>query len=270
MNDERIIRIAVCGAAGRMGRRIIACASERSDTAIAGAFDMPGCPCIGQDSGLLAGIGENKVIITSDAAAALAPADVMIEFALPAGVAQRVALCSSMKKAMVIGTTGVDAAGKAAVAAAAKIVPVIHAPNFSVGVNLLFALTKRAAQVLDEGYDVEIIEMHHRRKQDAPSGTALRLADMVESGMAGRALRRVHGRQGDVGARPADELAIHAVRGGDVVGDHTVIFAAEGERIELTHKAGSRDTFATGALRAAVFLARAKPGLYTMADVLGM
>ena len=231
---------------------------------------MSGCTLLNQDAGVVAGCGALGALISADLEAGVRGAQVVIDFALADGLAQRVAAYARLKKPAVIGSTGVDQAGQAAVAAAAKVIPLIHAPNFSVGVNLLFALTQQAARVLTDGYDVEIVEMHHRKKKDAPSGTALRLADMIDAGRGpAGVLRRIYGREGDTGARPPGDMAIHSVRGGDVVGDHTVMFAAEGERVELTHKASSRDTFAKGALRAAAFLAGAAPGRYSMQDVLG-
>lgn len=262
-------KLTVVGAAGRMGQRVIACAQGVPALRVVGAVDVAGCPALGTDAGLHAGCGALGVAISSDLAAACAAADVVVDFALADGFAARVECYARLKKACVLGATGVNAAGQAAVARAAQTIAVVHAPNFSVGVNVLCALTRRAAAVLREGYDVEIIEMHHRNKKDAPSGTAVRLAEMVDAGREA-ALPRVYGREGLCGARPAHELAIHAVRGGDVVGDHTVIFAGDGERIELTHKASTRDTFARGALRAALFVAQAPPGAYAMADVLGL
>lgn len=267
--ERREWRVAVVGAAGRMGQRVIACAQEMREVRVVGAVEATGSKAIGEDAGVWAGCGVLGVTITNDLAGGCAGADVVIDFALAEGFAERVTRYAELKKACVLGTTGVDAAGREAVTRAAEKVAVIHAPNFSVGVNLLCALTRQAAAVLGGGFDVEIVEMHHRHKKDAPSGTAERLAEMVEAGR-GQVLRRVHGRGGVVGARSGDELGMHAVRGGDVVGDHTVIFAGDGERVELTHKASTRDTFARGALRAAVFIAQAAPGWYTMADVLGL
>ncbi|MCX7847318.1 MAG: 4-hydroxy-tetrahydrodipicolinate reductase [bacterium] len=261
--------ICVVGAAGRMGQRVIACARTMPVFRIVGAVEAPTSPALGRDAGVHAGCEPLGVTVSSDLAGACAAATVVIDFALAEGFAARVETYARLGKACVLGTTGVDAAGRAAVARAAERVPVVHAPNFSVGVNLLCALTRYAAAILGEAFDVEIVEMHHRQKKDAPSGTAVRLAEMVDAGR-GTALHRVFGREGICGTRAAGELAIHAVRGGDVVGDHTVIFAGEGERVELTHKASSRDTFARGALRAALFVARAAPGAYSMSDVLGL
>jgi len=265
------MNICVCGAGGRMGKRIIACAENFDNIEIVGAVDVKSCPDIGKDSGLISGIEKNSVIISAHLEKACENADAVIDFALAKGITERVEIYKKTKTAAVFGTTAVDDKGKAAIEDAAKVIPVIHAPNFSVGVNLLFALSKSAAKILGEDYDIEIVEMHHHNKKDAPSGTAERLVEVVEDA---RGLihgeKRIYGREGDTGARPKGEIAVHALRGGDVVGDHTVIFAAEGERLELTHKASSRDTFANGSLRAAQFLAGKSPGFYKMKDVLDL
>lgn len=265
------ITVAIVGAAGRMGRRLLACAASLPQVRIVGAVDAADHRRLGDDAGRLAGLDALQVALTADLAAACAPAQVVIDFALAQGVAERMALYARLQRAVVLGTTGVDAAGSEAVRQAARVVPVVHAPNFSIGVNLLFALTARAAASLGDDYDVEVVEMHHRRKQDAPSGTAVRLIEVIEQARGTvPATARCYGRQGVTGARPRGQIGVHAVRGGDVVGDHTVIFAAEGERVELVHKASNRDTFAHGALRAALYLAGKPAGLYAMADVLGI
>ena len=265
------MNLCICGAAGRMGKRLIACANEFENLKIVGAVDISACPVISKDSGVLAGIGENGVPVSADLNSACQNADAVIDFALANGITDRLKIYTEKKIAAVFGTTAVDAEGLTAIAEAAKIIPIIHAPNFSVGVNLLFALTKNAAGILDENYDIEIVEMHHHHKKDAPSGTAVRLVELAEEARGlKKEEKRIYGRQGDTGARPKGEIAVHSLRGGDVVGDHTVIFAAEGERIELTHKASSRDAFAKGALRAAVFLEGKQPGIYTMKNVLGI
>jgi 4-hydroxy-tetrahydrodipicolinate reductase len=254
-----------------MGRRVIACAEAHPQMQVVGAVDMPGCAALGKDAGTLAGCRALGVAVTDDLAAALEPADVAIDFALADGLPGRVRAYGSAGVAAVIGATGAGADTVDAVQAAVEYIPVIHAPNFSLGVNLLFALTRKAALALDESYDIEIVEMHHRRKRDAPSGTALRLVETVEQARGySDEDARVYGRQGAIGERPAGEIGVHTLRGGDVVGEHTVVFATEGERIELTHKAGSRDTFARGALQAALYVHDRNPGLYTMADVLGL
>ena len=265
------MNICICGAAGRMGKRLIACATKMENMKIVGAVDIPQCPLIGKDSGTVSGIEANGVLIADDLKSACENADAVIDFALADGILSRLAIYENANVAVVFGTTAVSEQGTAAIESASKKIPVIHAPNFSVGVNLLFDLAKNSAKILDENYDIEIVEMHHHHKKDAPSGTAVRLAEMVEEGRGlQKEEKRIYGREGDTGARPKGEIAVHSLRGGDVVGDHTVIFAAEGERIELTHKASSRDAFAKGALRAAVFLEGKQPGIYTMKDVLGI
>jgi len=265
------MNICICGAAGRMGKKLIACANEMENMNIVGAVDIPGCPLIGKDSGFVSGIEDNNVLITADLESACKKADVVIDFALADGIVDRLEIYKKTKTSAIFGTTAVDDNGKNAVAEASKTIPIIHAPNFSAGVNLLFALAKKSAKILGDDYDIEIVEMHHHNKKDAPSGTAVRLVEIVENarGLQNEE-KRIYGREGNSGARPKGEIAVHALRGGDVVGDHTVIFAAEGERIELMHKASSRDTFAYGALRAAKFLEKKTPGIYTMNDVLNL
>ncbi|RLD09609.1 MAG: 4-hydroxy-tetrahydrodipicolinate reductase [Chlamydiae bacterium] len=265
------MNICICGAAGRMGKRLIACAAEMENMKVIGAVDIPQCPLIDQDSGIVSGIEPNGTLITADLKSACENADAVIDFALADGIISRLAIYETMNIAAVFGTTAVNEPGRTAIEAASKKIPVIHAPNFSVGVNLLFALAKKSAKILDENYDIEIVEMHHHHKKDAPSGTAVKLAELVEEGRGlKKNEKRIYGRKGNTGARPKGEIAVHSLRGGDVVGDHTVVFAADGERIELTHKASSRNTFAKGALRATKFLVGKKPGIYTMEDMLGM
>lgn len=242
------MKIIMNGSRGRMGVAIIECAGRDASVEIAAAVDM----------------GESlaNVIDSGDAVIDFTHADVT------PGVAQ---LCAARKKALIIGTTGHNAAQREAIAEASLEIPIVFAPNFSVGVNTLFWLTAQAVQILGEGFDLEVVEMHHRHKKDAPSGTARRLAEILAEGRAleyETAAR--HGREGLVGARTQNEIGVHALRGGDVVGDHTVVFAADGERVELTHKASSRDTFAVGAIRAAKWTQGKAPGLYDMQDVLGL
>ena len=246
---------------GRMGQNVGVLAENFGFT-VSGALEFKGSPAVGK-----AFCG---VTVTDDIDAALKDADVVIEFALADGIAKRADAYAAHKVPAVIGTTAVPEEGINALAEAAKTIPVIHAANFSLGVNLLGELLKKASAVLGEEYDAEIVEMHHHNKKDAPSGTALYLADMVESGRGVGKEKEIYGRFGNTGARPKGEIAIHSLRGGDVVGDHTVIFASEGERIEFTHKASSRSNFAMGALRAAKYLIGKEPGLYTMADVIGL
>lgn len=253
--------LCIVGAMGRMGQNVGVLAENFGFT-VSGALEFKGSPAVGK-----AFCG---VTVTDDIDAALKDADVVIEFALADGIAKRADAYAAHKVPAVIGTTAVPEEGINALAEAAKTIPVIHAANFSLGVNLLGELLKKASAVLGEEYDAEIVEMHHHNKKDAPSGTALYLADMVESGRGVGKEKEIYGRFGNTGARPKGEIAIHSLRGGDVVGDHTVIFASEGERIEFTHKASSRSNFAMGALRAAKYLIGKEPGLYTMADVIGL
>ena len=242
------VRVLLVGARGRMGRAIIGAASSQSDVEIA-------VEC-GQDDDLAAGLPKCDVVIDFSHADAAAP------------------VCSAAataRKPVVIGTTGHSTDQLAAVHSAAASIPIVLAPNFSVGVNTLFWLTRKAGELLGDGFDVEIVEMHHRLKKDAPSGTAKRLAEVVcESRGLDYERDVAHGRSGQIGERPAQQVGMHAVRGGDVVGDHTVIFAGAGERVELTHKASSRETFAIGALRAAHWVVGKTAGLYSMEDVLGL
>jgi 4-hydroxy-tetrahydrodipicolinate reductase len=241
-------KIIITGSKGRMGRALVACAANHSELPIVGQID--------QGDDLRSAIGQGDVII-----------DFSSHNATPA-IAQ---LCAAHKKAMVIGTTGHSDEGKAQIANCQSQIPIVLASNFSTGVNTLFWLTRKAAEILGPGFDVEIVEMHHRLKRDAPSGTAKTLAEILAA-VRQQQFAKVarHGRAGIVGERTAEEIGMHSVRGGDVVGDHTVIFAGIGERVELTHKASSRETFANGALRAAQWVVKQKPGLYDMQDVLGL
>ena len=265
----------VVGACGRMGKAIIRCAQSGgfSSLKLSGAVDLWDCPDLNKDAGIVSGIGEVGVKITADLAALAPQADVIIDFSSHHGTAGNAPRIASWGKAWVIGTTGIGAEGKAAIEAAAKQIPVVWTPNMSLGINLLFALLEQAGRALkDKGYDVEIIERHHRKKKDSPSGTALGLGQAVAKGLQVNLNDvSVHGREGIAKSeRSATEIGFHAVRGGDIVGDHTVMFATDGEVIELSHRATSRDTFAMGALRAAAWVAGKPAGLYTMRDVLGV
>ncbi|MFN4063792.1 4-hydroxy-tetrahydrodipicolinate reductase [Parazoarcus communis] len=264
------VRVAIAGASGRMGRMLIEAALKDEGIVLAAAFDRPGSAFIGRDAGEMAGVASG-VSIVDDAATALAAADCLIDFTRPEGTLHHLALARELGKAAVIGTTGFDAAGKAAVAAAAADIPVVFAPNMAVGVNAVFRLLEVAARILDQGYDVEVIEAHHRFKVDAPSGTALRMGEVVAEAL-GRDLEAcaIYGREGVTGERAAETIGFSTIRGGDVVGDHTVLFAGIGERIEITHKSGSRMPYALGSLRAARFLAGRRSGLFDMQDVLGL
>ena len=271
MTDATPLRIAIAGAAGRMGRTLIATCAERPGLALAAAFEHAGSSALGLDAGVLAGLPANGIAVTADDALAATAFDVLIDFTSPAATLAHAAACAASGRALVVGTTGLTAAQKAELAAAATRTPVMFAANMSVGVTLCLALLRQAAQVLGDDFDVEIIEAHHRHKVDAPSGTALRMGEVVADAL-GRDLAdcAVYGREGQTGARDRRTIGFATVRGGDIVGDHTVLFAGEGERIEITHKASSRLTFARGALRAAAWLAGRPAGLYDMQDVLGL
>ena len=259
-------KLAITGAAGRMGRRLIALAAEDPELEVACALEAGGCELLGADAGTVAGIGALGVPIAAQMQKA---ADVLVDFSAPAGTAAWVQVAADHGMAMVIGTTGLDEAARAAIEAAARKAPVVFAPNMSVGVNLVFRLVGQIARALGPDYDIEISEMHHRFKTDAPSGTALGIArSLCEAlGVKPEDVLR-YGRQGQVGARPRGEIGMHALRVGDVVGEHTVTFGTLGERIELKHVAHTRDTFVRGALRAAKWVVGKPPRLYSMQDVL--
>lgn len=263
-------KVAILGAAGRMGRMLIRFADQMKDVEVAAAIEQAGNPEIGKDAGLVAGIRELGVAITPELKA-VAAADVMIDFTFHAAAPANVRAAAEAGRAVVLGTTGLTDDETERVKAEVGRIPILWAPNMSLGVNLLFSLVEKASAVLGMDYDIEVVEMHHRHKKDSPSGTALRLAEKAASGR-GQDFRKVanYGREGIVGERPKGQIAIHAVRGGDIVGDHTVIMANDGERIELGHRATSREAFATGALRAAVWIKTQRPGLYSMQDMLGL
>ncbi len=266
-----MIRVIVVGAAGRMGRRLVTHISESKDMKLAGATERPESEFVGLDAGSVAGVQPLGVKITTDFAALLGQADAVIDFST-GEVVRNAALAASKGVSVVIGTTALTPDDKKELKRLADSgAKIVQASNFSVGVNLLLYLTKLTSQMLSDDFDVEIIEAHHNKKKDAPSGTAVSLAEVVAKVKGWDYEKDVkHGRQGLVGARTKHEIGMHAIRGGDIVGDHTVLFAAEGERVELSHKASSRDTFARGALVAVRFLATAKPGIYDMQDVLGL
>ncbi len=257
------IRIAIAGSSGRMGRILLESVADADDLMLHAALEHEGSEMLGQDL--------NGVKISADVGAALEGADVLIDFTRPEGTLHHLEVCRRLKVGMVIGTTGFNAQQKALLGAAAQDIGIVFAPNMSVGVNLLFKLLETASRVLAQGYDIEIIEAHHRHKVDAPSGTALGLGEVVARTL-GRDLSQcaVYGREGVTGERDPSTIGFATVRGGDIVGDHTVLFAGTGERIEITHKASSRATFALGALRAARFLKVHPAGMYDMQDVLGL
>ena len=264
-------RIAVMGAAGRMGKNLIEAVQQAADAQLTAAVDRPDSSLIGADAGELAGVGRLGVTLVGDLAAVVDAFDVLIDFTHPSVTLKNLQICRSAGKAMVIGTTGFSAEEKQQLAAAAKEIPIVFAANFSVGVNLCLKLLDTAARVLGDEVDIEIIEAHHRHKVDAPSGTALRMGEVVAEAL-GRDLHKVavYGREGQTGARARETIGFATVRAGDVVGDHTVLFAADGERVEITHKASSRMTFAKGAVRSAAWLQGRAPALYDMQDVLGL
>ncbi len=264
------MKIAIVGASGRMGRMLIEATLKDGQACLVSAMDLPGAPAVGKDAGELVGM-PCGVPVTSDTEAGIAQADCLIDFSRPEGTLEHLAICRRHKVGIVIGTTGFSEAGKQAIAEAAKEIPVVFAPNMSVGVNVVFKLLDTASRILAEGYDIEIVEAHHKHKIDAPSGTALRMGEVVAQAL-GRDLKScaVYGREGVTGERDPSTIGFATVRGGDIVGDHTVMYCGTGERVEISHKAGSRMPYALGSLRAARFLAGKGCGLFDMQDVLGL
>lgn len=259
-----MIRVTVCGAAGRMGQRIIHLIHEENDMKLVGAIEAAGHPH-------LAMAVTPEIKISDNLEAVIAHTDVVVDFTTPKATHAMLAPVARLKKPVIIGTTGFTEEEMKNVRFITQELPCLIASNMSIGVNLLFKLVKDVAQILGDSYDIEIIEAHHNRKKDAPSGTAMTLAKTIAESL-GRNEKEdfVYGRKGVVGERTPKEIGIHAVRGGDIIGDHTVIFAGLGERIELTHRATSRDTFARGVISAIRFMAHVSPGFYTMQDVLGL
>jgi len=265
------MRVVIAGAGGRMGRTLIQAVAATKGLALAGAVEAAGSAVIGRDAGELAGLGPNGIKVVSDVAPLLSEADGLIEFTIPAATLAFAELTAAAGKVHIIGTTGHSAAEEAVIAKAATRATIVKSGNMSLGVNLLAALTKRVAKTLNEDYDIEIFEMHHNKKIDAPSGTALMLGRAAAEGRGvdfGK--RSARGRDGMTGARRAGDIGFASLRGGTVVGEHSVIFAGPAERIELTHRAEDRMIFARGALHAALWARGKKPGLYSMADVLGL
>ncbi len=262
------LRIAVAGASGRMGQMLIEAIRAADDCQLVGALDLPSTPALGADAGAFLGF-TSGVPIVADLHLGLAKAQVLIDFTRPEGSMAHLRVCRALGVQMVIGTTGFDEAQKAEIAAAAQDIAIVMAPNMSVGVNVTLKLLELAAKALSTGYDIEIIETHHRHKVDAPSGTALKMGEVVAQAL-GRDLKghAVFAREGITGARDPSAIGFSAIRGGDIVGDHTVLFAGTGERIEITHKASSREGYALGALRATRYLAGRAKGLFDMFDVL--
>jgi 4-hydroxy-tetrahydrodipicolinate reductase len=264
------LKIAIVGATGRMGRMLIESTLKDRETMLVAAVDQAGVAAQGKDAGELVGM-PCGVAVTSDVESGIAMADCLIDFTRPEGTLEHLEICRRNKVAIVIGTTGFDDSGKKAIADAAREIPVVFAPNMSVGVNVVFKLLDTASRILSEGYDIEIVEAHHRHKIDAPSGTALRMGEVVAQAL-GRDLKEcaVYGREGVTGERDPSTIGFATVRGGDIVGDHTVMYCGTGERVEISHKAGSRMPYALGSLRAACFLAGKEHGMFDMQDVLGL
>ncbi len=262
--------IAIAGASGRMGRMLMEAVAAADDCQLAGALDIAASPATGTDA--TAYLGQTSgVHITADLRAGLAKAKVLIDFTRPEGTMAHLAVCRELGVGLVIGTTGFSEEQKAEIAQAAKVIPIVMAPNMSVGVNVTLKLLEMAAKALSTGYDIEVIEAHHRHKVDAPSGTALKMGEVIADAL-GRDLKdcAVYERYGHTGERDPSTIGFATIRGGDIVGDHTVLFAGTGERIEITHKSSSRVTYAQGSLRAVRFLAGRAPGLYDMFDVLNL
>ena len=266
-----MIRVGVAGAAGRMGRSVVRAVARRSELALAAGWERPDHPDLGQDLGTLAGEPACDVVLGADPDAGLAACDAVVDFTRPETTRRLAAAASAAGKTLIVGTTGLGSGERDILREAAQNVPVVYATNFSTGVNVLWMLARRAAAALGEGFDAEIVETHHGRKKDAPSGTAMTLLEEVCRGKGldpEQAAR--HGREGLVGERSRDEIGLHAVRGGDVVGEHTLLLLGQGERLELKHLAHTRDMFARGAARAAVWAHGRAPGSYSMQDVLGL
>jgi len=266
-----IVPIIVCGAAGRMGRTLVQLVGREPGARLLAAVEMKGHDAVGQDAGVLAGLGQLGVPITDDYASTVTPESVTLDFTAPGSAVAHLEAAAAKKAAIVIGTTGFDETLQQRLVDLAPRTRTVIAPNMSIGVNVLLGLVTAAARALGDAFDPEIVEMHHRHKLDAPSGTALALARAVAAGLErDLAADACYGREGIVGQRPPKEIGVMALRGGDVVGDHTVVFAGMGERIEITHRAQSRECFARGAVRAALWVATQPPGRYDMADVLGL
>jgi 4-hydroxy-tetrahydrodipicolinate reductase len=265
------MKLAIAGAGGRMGRVLTRIVHETKGTEVAGGLEAQGSPHVGADMGELAGLGALGVAITGDAAALLKKVDGILDFTVPKATVALAGLTAQARIVHVIGTTGIDEAGEVAIKLAARRTPIVKSGNMSLGVNLIAALVRKVAASLGEDFDIEILEMHHRQKIDAPSGTALLLGDAAAQGRGiDLKSRWVRSREGHTGARKDGDIGFAALRGGSVVGEHTVMFAGPAERIEISHRAESRDIFARGAVRAALWARQQKPGLYSMTDVLGL
>ncbi len=266
-----MVKVAIHGAAGRMGQSIATVTEGDPNADLVAAMDHPDSPLVGQDIAKLTGAEPRGVLITTDVEEFLANVEVVIDFSTASATEKLLPMCASQQIPMVIGTTGLDGATRAGLERAAEMLPIVFAPNYSQGVNALYFLAARATELLGPPFDAEIIEMHHRHKVDSPSGTAARLAEVVTAAKRLDAKHAVtHGRSGQVGARPRDEVGVMALRGGDVVGEHTLYLVGDGERLELTHRATDRSIFARGAVRAAHWVVHRPAGLYDMADVMGI
>lgn len=265
------MRVAITGACGRMGKNLIKAVDMSEQLTLSGAVDRPDSSLVGADAGEMAGIGERALKVVDQIDVITDQFDVLIDFTTPEATLYHLKVCLAHQKSIVIGTTGFSQDQLKVIDEASQSIPVVFAANFSIGVNLALKLLNQAAQVLDEGYDIEVLEAHHRHKVDAPSGTALKMGEVVAEA-TGRDLSQcaIYGRQGITGARKPETIGFSTVRGGDIVGEHTVMFATEGERFELTHKASSRMTFAKGAAKACRWLQDKPPGLYDMQDVLDL
>ena len=266
-----MVKIGVCGAAGRMGRTILELCDATDGVEIGAAIEHPQSPMLGEDAGVLAGIGARQVLIVDDVSRVIDDFDVLIDFTLPGATIENLKKCRTAGKRMVIGTTGFTEDEKQDLNELAQDCALVFAPNMSIGVNLCFKLIELAARIVGDSTDIEIIEAHHNQKKDAPSGTAVRMGEIIAR-VLDRDLKEcaVYGREGIGEARDAKTIGFETIRAGDIVGDHTVMFASDGERIEITHKASSRKTFASGAIRAAAWLMDKEPGLYDMQDVLDL
>ena len=265
-----MMKIAIAGATGRMGKMLIEAVLNHPDAQLTGALEVSTCPLLGEDAGAFLG-QKTGVIITADIAKALSEAQFLIDFTRPEGTMAHLAVAEKTATKMIIGTTGLDAAQMDSLKKASATLAIVFAPNMSVGVNATFKLLEIAAQMLNQGYDIEIIEAHHRHKVDAPSGTALKMGEVIAKAL-GEKLEdvAVYARHGHTGERKEGSIGFATIRGGDIVGDHTVLFAGDGERIEISHKSSSRQSYAQGAMRAAHFLLSQQAGLYDMQDVLGL
>jgi len=270
LNRPAALAVTVAGASGRMGRMLIEAVVRADDCRLSGALDVPGSPALGHDAAGFLGT-DSGIRVTSELRQGIAGSQALIDFTRPEGTMAHLAVCRELGVSAVVGTTGLSAHQKDEIARIAQHIPIVMAPNMSAGVNVVLKLLDMAARALNEGYDIEIIEAHHRHKVDAPSGTALQMGEVVARAL-GRDLAScaVYGREGVTGERDASTIGFSSLRGGDIVGDHTVLFAGTGERIEITHRAASRATYAQGSLRAARFLADKRHGLFDMHDVLGL